>query len=66
MGKKFEKLERKIESEYEKKGKPKKTAEKWARATAGEVFREKECVHCGRKGHHPDACAYRPSIHHLM
>ncbi len=41
MGKKFNKLERKIEREYEDKGLSKKRAEYIGRATAAKVFREK-------------------------
>lgn len=53
MGKRFNRLERKVEREYEKKGYSKKTSEKWAKATAGKVFREQQarrnhsCAKCG-------------------
>lgn len=42
MGKKFNKLEHKVELEYEKKGVSKETAMKWGAATAAKVFREKK------------------------
>ena len=42
MGKKFNKLEKKVEHEYERKGVSKTTATKWAKATAGKVWREKK------------------------
>ena len=65
MGKRFNRLERKVEREYEKKGYSKKTSEAWGRATAGKVFREqqataakvfreqqakKRCTGCGTMG----------------
>ena len=40
--KKFDKLAEKVTREYEKKGVSKQTAEKWGRATAAKVYREKE------------------------
>ena len=40
--KKFDRLSEKVEREYEKKGVSKATAEKWGRATAAKVYREKE------------------------
>jgi hypothetical protein len=69
MGKKFERLERKIERS-ERKAHPNYSRgrdEYIARAKAGEIAREKgACPHCGRMGHHPDNCAYKSNIHHLM
>lgn len=51
MGKKFNRLERKVEREYEEKGVSHKTAAEWARATAGKVYREKEAkMQCGNCG----------------
>lgn len=41
MGKKFNRLEGKVEREYKKKGFSKKRARYIGRATAGKVFREK-------------------------
>ena len=41
MGKKFNKLEHRIEREYIKKGYPKKEAEYIGKATAGKIFRNK-------------------------
>lgn len=41
MGKKFKKLERKIEREYEKRGYGKKKSEYIGRATAGMIYRVK-------------------------
>lgn len=40
--KRFERLSEKVAREYEKKGVSKATAEKWGRATAAKVYREKE------------------------
>lgn len=42
MGKKFEKLRRKVTSEYIKKGYSRKTATAWGYATAGKVYRNKK------------------------
>jgi len=42
LGKKIEKLEKKIEKEYEHKGKTKKQAEHIAKATAGKIAKEKK------------------------
>lgn len=42
MGKKFNKLEKKIEHEYTKKGVPLKEAEYIGKATAGKIYREKK------------------------
>jgi hypothetical protein len=42
MPKKFDRLAEKVTREYEKKGVSKATAEKWGRATAAKVYREKE------------------------
>lgn len=39
MGKKFNRLERKIEKEYEHMGRSKKDAEYIGKATAGKIFR---------------------------
>jgi len=50
MGKKFKKLERKIEREYEKKGYGKKRSKYIADATAGMIYRMK--LHDGIKGPH--------------
>lgn len=66
MGKKFDKLARKVEREYEREGVSRKTAEKWGNSTAGKVFREKQCIHCGRVGHRSDDCTYKSNIHRLM
>lgn len=66
MGKKFNKLAGKVEREYEREGVSRKKAEEWGKATAGKVWREKQCIHCGSKGHHSDACAYKPNIHKLL
>lgn len=41
MSKKFNKLERKVEKEYEEEGYSKKQAQYIGRATAGKVAREK-------------------------
>ena len=40
--KRFDKLADKVTREYEKKGVSRATAEKWGRATAAKVYREKE------------------------
>ncbi len=42
LGKKFDKLERNVEGEYEKKGFSKKGAEYIGMATAGKIWRERE------------------------
>ena len=42
MGRKFNKLEERIKREYVVKGVSPKTAEMWAKATAGKVYREQE------------------------
>ena len=42
MGKKFNKLEKKIEKEYKKKGYSKKRAKKIGYATAGKIARKKK------------------------
>ena len=42
MSKKFDKLEKEIEREYEKKGKSKKRSEYIAKATAGKIARKKK------------------------
>lgn len=49
MGKKFRKLERRVEREYESKGYSRERAAYIGRATAGKVYREKThaCKHCG-------------------
>lgn len=53
MGKKFDRLARKVEKEYEREGYDAKKAREWGNATAGKVFREKEaheCTRCSRCG----------------
>jgi hypothetical protein len=41
MGKKFDKLAKTVEKEYEKKGKSKKKSEEIGKAVAGKIAREK-------------------------
>ena len=65
MSKKFDKLAGRVEREYERKGVSKKTAEKWGKATAGKVFREKiACGHCGGS-HLTEHHFGKPSVHML-
>jgi hypothetical protein len=52
MSKKFNKLEGKISKEYEKEGYSKAKSEYIGKATAGEIYREKESKTKPRKGKH--------------
>ena len=55
MSEKFDRLEGKVEREYEKEGYSKSEAESIGQATAGKVYREKKAKKCPRGMHWVDS-----------
>jgi hypothetical protein len=68
MGKKYRRLEKHIEGEYERKGYSRKRAEYIARAAAGKVYREKmyECRYCGSVHSSEENRAHHERLMHEM